>query len=289
MLPAVHVLLRVVAGLALLVVVGIGGFNLVTFAVAFRRGPRPPRLLLAVMKELLATLCLVPLVPFRSLVPARYQPRQVGDAAREGNDLSDEALDRVTTRPVILLHGYLMNRTNWVWLGAELARRGLGPLVAVEYDTLGTIAAAAERLHRAVERLCESEPAAQVDIVAHSLGGLVARRYIERLGGAARVGRLITLGTPHHGTRWARAASGRSRGDLFSGASGSPQIEERDAGVRYTSIWSRCDQLIVPPESSRLPERLGGDEVVFDDLGHMGLLASPRVADAIAGHLAARS
>lgn len=44
----------------------------------------------------------------------------------------------------------------------------------------------------------------RVDIVAHSQGGLAAREYIERRGGASRVRALVMMGTPNHGGEFAR-------------------------------------------------------------------------------------
>src|SRR5262249_29764018 len=102
-------------------------------------------------------------------------------------------------RPVVLVHGYAMNHICWTWLGRALRLRGLGPLHAFNYVSFGSVRPSAERLARYVERLCAKEQVEQVDLVCHSLGGIVARYYVGRLGGACRVGQIITLGTPHNG------------------------------------------------------------------------------------------
>ena len=70
-------------------------------------------------------------------------------------------------------------------------------------------------------------------------------------------------------------------------------------GAHYTSVWSRADNMVIPPESGQLTvlapeageaeiEDLAGSElrdIVFDDLGHLSLLTSPRVAAAVAERL----
>src|SRR5438046_1782873 len=81
---------------------------------------------------------------------------------------------------------------------------------------------------------------------------LVAWRYIERLGGARRVRHLVTIATPHRGTRWSRVAFGGARGHMRRGAACVARLGAGMPSVRYTSVWSRCDNLVVPPESASL-------------------------------------
>jgi hypothetical protein len=267
-LPAVRAVLLVVAvGFA----VGLVGFNALTFAVAFARGPRPRGLARAVVMELLAGLALLPLWPLWMLIGASYQAIEAGGTGER--------------RPVVLLHGYAMNRTNWVWLGRRLARAGVGPLYGASYFSPAPVAESARRLSAFVEEVRARTGARQVDIVAHSLGGLVARYYLERMGGAQAVARLVTIGTPHAGTRWGRAGWGRAARELTPGSPFLLELGRPSEPVRYTSIWSRSDNLVAPPESARLAPL--GDDVVFDDLGHLSLLVSPRVADQVAARLRA--
>jgi len=288
-----HTILRFIGIVAALAVAGIVAFNLLTFTRAFALGPRPRGLLRAVAKELAACFVLLPAWPLWALVGAAYEAR---------------TRDRRRRAPIILLHGYAMNRTNWIWLGRALVRRGLGPAYGFSYSWLASADANARKLARFVDEIAAREGAERVDIVAHSMGGLVARYFIERLGGARRVRHLITIATPHRGTRWARLAIGRMRRDLHLGAELCERLGAGVPSVRYTSIWSRADNLVLPADSARLaapkepadapPQtavgstRLDGrcvilDDVVFDDLGHLGLLVSPRVAAAVAERLAA--
>jgi triacylglycerol esterase/lipase EstA (alpha/beta hydrolase family) len=185
-------------------------------------------------------------------------------------------------RPVILLHGYGMNRMSFYWLGRSLARRGLGPLCAMSYMTLRSVRHSAQRLARFVERVCEDEGASAVDLVCHSLGGIVARYYADVLGGAARVRRIITIGTPHQGTMSAHMALDQGAFDLRPKSALLTQLAGK-TNVSVTSIWSRADNVIMPPENASF----GADDVVFEDLGHMALLLSPRVADVVASLLSA--
>jgi triacylglycerol esterase/lipase EstA (alpha/beta hydrolase family) len=283
--PYVAAVLRLVATLVAVAVAafiaGIASFNVFTFVGAFARPPRPRGLALAFARELLANLLIIPALPLMALLGARYEARLEREPGRPHR------------RPVILLHGYLMNRTNWLWLGAWLARRGIGPLYGLSYLTVVGTDRGAEKLARFVEKLCRLEEVDRVDIVAHSLGGLVARHYIEALGGDRRVRRLLTIGTPHHGTSWARLAVGTARHDLSVARADARAGSAPPEGVLYTSIWSPCDNLVVPAESARIAPAAAGvaaggvEDVVFEGLGHLSLLVSPRVASAVASRLAA--
>ncbi len=94
-------------------------------------------------------------------------------------------------RPVIVLHGYAMNRANFVPLAYRLARAGVGPIVGFEYWTLGRTAAAARQLGWFVDHVRSVTGSETVDVIGHSMGGVVARYYVTLAGGDGVVRRLI--------------------------------------------------------------------------------------------------
>lgn len=274
------VVLRIVGSLLGLFVAGCVGYVSFTYCHAFwnrRHSASPAQLARAALVESGACLLFTALLPFWWLFGASYQAAVEGEGEARGG-----------RHPVVLVHGLAMNHTNWLWLGRGLARRGCAPLYAFSFFSLGRMRRSAERLARFVEQVRRRESAEAVDIVAHSLGGVVARYYLERLGGAAHVGRLITIGTPHFGTKLARfgafvpAALELRVDSSFLTEMGPPRLND---GVRYTSVWSRADAMIEPPESASLHE--AGCDRVFDDLGHLSLLLSPRVFDVVADRLQA--
>jgi triacylglycerol esterase/lipase EstA (alpha/beta hydrolase family) len=179
-------------------------------------------------------------------------------------------------RPVILLHGYAMGRANFLLLANRMAQAGLGPLIGFEYWSLGGIAPAAAALAAFVDEL--DFPG--VDLVGHSLGGVIARHYVCCGGGAARVANVVTIGSPHGGTPFSRFGLGRSAVEM---AVGSRFVRELATvpvppSVRFTAIWSRADGLV----SSRAQATLAGAEMVeVEGLGHLAMLGSRRVARAI--------
>jgi len=180
-------------------------------------------------------------------------------------------------RPVILLHGYAMNRANFVGLAYRLARAGLGPIVGFEYWSLGRTGAAARQLARFVDEVRAATGAAAVDIVGHSMGGVVGRYYVQLAGGDGAVANLVTLGSPHFGTDISRAGVGYASRELFVGSKMLHRLftAPPPAHTRVTVIWSRGDALV---PGARQPHIPGASEIVYDDLGHISLLLSRRVA-----------
>jgi pimeloyl-ACP methyl ester carboxylesterase len=189
-------------------------------------------------------------------------------------------------RPVILLHGYAMNRANFVPLAYRLSRAGLGPIVGFEYWTLGRTAAAARQLAWFVDHVQTVTGAAEVDIIGHSMGGIVARYYVAFGGGDGIVRNLVTLGSPHAGTDLARVGVGQPTRELLMGSkllqrlalAGAP------ARTRVLTIFSHTDCLVPAARQLDVP---GADRIVYEDLGHVALLGSRRVAREIIVRLGA--
>ena len=78
-------------------------------------------------------------------------------------------------------------RANFLPLAYRLARAGLGPIVGFEYWTLGRTAAAARQLAWFVEHVQNMTGAPQVDVIGHSMGGVVGRYFVQLLGGDGAV------------------------------------------------------------------------------------------------------
>jgi triacylglycerol esterase/lipase EstA (alpha/beta hydrolase family) len=248
-----------------LVVVGVAAFVAVTYAHLYRVKREGRRVARALPREFAVSLAAVVTWPLFGVLGRRYEPAHKGE------------------RPVVLLHGYGMTRTVFLALGAALARRGLGPLVGLSYLSLRSVPASAERLARFVSRTLQHEHAEKVDLVCHSLGGLVARYYVECLGGRAHVRRIVTIATPHQGTLLGYVAMGASGLDLRPGSAVLLELAQSPSSVPLTSIYSLADNIVVPPENARLGGL--GEEIVFDDLGHAALLSSARVFRAVAACL----
>ena len=197
-------------------------------------------------------------------------------------------------RPILLLHGFLATPRALGRLAVRLRRSGyrahcvdLGGLFGRFNTRRGEELACT--LAERVEQLACDHPGERIDLVGHSQGGLVGRYYVQKLNGAHRVRHLVTLGTPHRGTPWARSGHlvGRTLPSLREMAPGSQLLrdltdESFPDSVRLTSIYSRRDPFC-PPSSCRLEcgqgTHLKNVEVAHG--GHLVFLSSGRISSIV--------
>jgi pimeloyl-ACP methyl ester carboxylesterase len=185
--------------------------------------------------------------------------------------------------PVLLLHGFVDNRSAFALLRRSLLRHGWTRVQALNYSPLtGDIRTAAAMLGPHIERVCAESGHERVDIVGHSLGGLVARYYIQRLGGDARVRTLVTMGTPHAGTRAVPALAPHPLARQMR--PGSPVLAELAAPApgcrtRFAAFWSDLDEFMIPAESARLEHPdLSVENIQVRGIGHLALPVHGSVA-----------
>lgn len=186
--------------------------------------------------------CSAPLVfcwrqPFRS---ARWPDHLPADAAgRTG---------------VLFVHGFVCNRGLWnPWL-QELTARGV-PCVAVNLEPVfGSIDRYLAIVEDGVRRLEQATGRAPL-VVAHSMGGLVLRRWWAEDGGDQRIAHAITIGTPHRGTWLARFAfshNGREMRQLSPWLATLGQREPPHRAARFTCFYGHCDNIVFPPSTATL-------------------------------------
>lgn len=201
-----------------------------------------------------------------------------------GNRLRRSSLnERVSehSRPILLIHGFLGTRGSMLPLEERLVEDGfcvfsfnLGPLNTRD------IRRSAFLIHRKIERILAQTTWDKIDIVAHSMGGLIGLYYIKKLGGADRVNKLVMMGTPYRGT-WA-ALVGVAVLGLFSTSSWqllphSRFLGELDQGTLPPSVdiytLAAVRDWLCPLPSTRLP----GARAMTVPFGHSSLVVSGEV------------
>lgn len=181
-----------------------------------------------------------------------------------------------------LLPGVMDNRPAFTAFRAALRRHGFGAVHEVNFSVRTALTrdvrAAATELGEHVQRLRERTGADRVHVVGHSLGGIVARYYVQRLGGDETVHTLVTLGTPHGGTAAAYLLPTPLARQLRPGSDLLAELAEPapSCRTRFLVVWSRMDQLVVPGRNARLEHPdLRVDTLELPDVGHLSLSIHP--------------
>lgn len=191
--------------------------------------------------------------------------------------------------PVVLVHGYFCNGAIWRPFARHLATAG-HPVIAVSLaQPFGPIDAHATTIADAVARL--GGGMRPVALVGHSMGGLAIRAYLRQAGPAGIAG-IVTLGSPHRGTR--AAALGRStaarqmrRASEWLDAlatheasrAGGPDEARRPP---VCIVLTRNDNIVYPQGDQALP---GARVVPLEGVGHLDLVYRRSVWRLVASEL----
>ncbi|MCB0394093.1 MAG: hypothetical protein KDD25_06020 [Bdellovibrionales bacterium] len=189
-------------------------------------------------------------------------------------------------RPVLLVHGVIHNHSAFIRMKRFLQMSGFRNVFTVNYATRhGYFPHMVEQLSHRVDEILDLTQSKRIDIVAHSLGGLVAKSYMVKGGGRGKIGKLITLGTPHKGTFLSPLLKTFLNGPLYRDLRvGSKLLEELNSlslpnESSITSIYSKYDWTIWPQSNCEVEgfPRKSFQSITVDSVGHMGLLYSPKV------------
>lgn len=195
--------------------------------------------------------------------------------------------------PVVLLHGFASCARVMIPLERSLRRQLRRPVVRLP------ISPGAEDLRETTRRLDTALDdvlpygTGRIDVVGHSMGGLVATMLLKRLDRGRRVRNVVTLGTPHGGTPLARAALwffGGLSPALWQMRPGSELLEELadlpvPTGSQLTSIAGGRDR-IVSAKRARVQPLAGHRNVVVDEATHVKLLMARESLRLVGGLLA---
>lgn len=184
--------------------------------------------------------------------------------------------------PVVLVHGFMNNRGNLAYFRRKLRREfGFFAGYSLEYGGPWTrdLADCKQRLTEQANALFAAFPAQKFAFVCHSLGGLLMIDYLSKhTDKQKQVSHLILIGTPIAGTRLAVFARGKLLKALHPD---SEFIRSIDTGqlqnTSVYSLYSHFDAMVQPFDSCKLPRHANCHNIVFQDIGHNGLLMANRV------------
>jgi triacylglycerol esterase/lipase EstA (alpha/beta hydrolase family) len=174
----------------------------------------------------------------------------------------------------------------WFAVRRHLAQGGIAPVYTLNYGPMfASTEHFAAQLAAKIAAVRTATGASRVVLVGHSLGGLVARAYLREFGDA-QVSRLITVGTPHHGSMFAWLFPGWCLAQMRPGNAWLAALN-RDEGAPppapITALWSRHDTMVVPQVSAMLD---GAENVALIGIGHNALLRDKQVMERVAREIA---
>lgn len=187
--------------------------------------------------------------------------------------------------PVLLVHGIIRTSKVFRKMSAYLRQEGWSVYTLDLQPNNGTVCL--DKLAIQVADYIEKNfpPQQPLDLVGLSMGGLVTRYYVQRLGGIQRIERFITISSPHHGTQLAYLSN---LPGCIQMRPGSPFLEALNQdiqmlnGINFTSIWTDWDFVIIPADSSQIPV---GKEVKVPVFAHAFMVRDTRSIQAVASAL----
>lgn len=205
----------------------------------------------------------MPLLAILSLTPRKAEVRRLEDDG---------------TRPIIFVHGLAGVRGNFVpmrtWF--RLVGRSRTYSIGLRGDNLEAMADELRAYAAQVVAANELKSNEKIDLVAHSMGGIVARLALEDPILSQRVATLVTLSSPHGGTQAARFAGADICRELRPG---SPVLRRLQGQLpwrgpaRLVCLWSKTDPLMQPAETATVN---GARNVEVDGFCHLDWLLKPR-------------
>lgn len=193
--------------------------------------------------------------------------------------LAPDRLSPNTKRlPLLLLHGYQCNRGFWFWLRPRLEAAGWIVATHNLEPVLADIDSYAAGVERRIDEILSATGSSQVILVGHSMGGLVSRAYLRRYG-SAKVARMISLGSPHHGSRLAALGWGRNGMQMRIGNLWLAELAKLALPAGSASIYSVHDNQVVPQRDGS--ELSGAKNIAIGGVSHLGMAFSPVVLRAL--------
>ena len=184
-------------------------------------------------------------------------------------------------RGVVLVHGFLCNRALWrLWFAPLRAAGHAYEAVNLE-PVFGSIDDYAPRIEDAVTRLLAHTGASRVALVGHSMGGLAIRAWLRRVppDQLKRVARIITLGSPHQGTRITHSAPSQNGQQMLFQSDWVQALGHGEDAARRALMHIALnlnDNICIPQRQQVLP---GVPVTEFRGIGHLEMCLNPRVID----------
>ncbi|MEV3931173.1 alpha/beta fold hydrolase [Streptomyces sp. NPDC049944] len=209
--------------------------------------------------------------------------------AAAGSRAAAPASTLSTSTPVVFVHGYTGNASNWVTAKSVFQLHGWSSskLFTYDYNSYGNNITNAQGLASFVNNVKSQTGASKVAIVNHSMGGLVSQYYLKVLGGNTSVSHLASIAGANHGTTYASACLIYTTcQQMYPGSSYISQItsgDETPGDTKYATWYSACDGIILPYTSTKLDGATNNNVACQTHIGYLtDTITLGRIADFVA-------
>jgi triacylglycerol lipase len=186
--------------------------------------------------------------------------------------------------PILLVHGYFHGSSAWIYLRYYLSRQNFGPIYTINLGSpFHSIEEYAELVNAKIKWISQRTGQSDIILIGHSMGGLICSYYTLYLAPKKTVKALVTLGSPLAGTKLAKIGIGNCARQMQRGSAfieGLGKALASCEGIPFLHVGTLTD-LIIRPVKSAFPNNSQAEIVKFNNLGHIGLLYSRRVGNAI--------
>jgi triacylglycerol esterase/lipase EstA (alpha/beta hydrolase family) len=193
-------------------------------------------------------------------------------------------------QPILLVHGYMHDSSAWIYHIWRLTRQGFGPIYMLNLKhPFLPIMEYAKRVEAKAQQIEKETGRKDLILIGHSMGGLVSSFYATQVAPEGKVTHVITIGSPLAGTYVAKIAMGPNGRQMGRGCVFLKDLKASilsSKGIQFYHMGTKTDELVIPYSSAFIPENK--QQFIVNDIGHVSLLYSPRIADKIISWLTDR-
>jgi triacylglycerol esterase/lipase EstA (alpha/beta hydrolase family) len=188
---------------------------------------------------------------------------------------------------IILVHGLYQNNGSWLLFKRRLKRAGFRQIYAVGYNSFKlTFFEILDLLEKQIDQIRIQVPGGKFILIGHSLGGLFCRAYSDRASDPDNIAGIITLGTPHGGTKLAFLGTGRLARSLRFHGNLIDKIEQGASSslIPRIALYSPIDNIVIP-QTALLPRSPGWTCHMTAPIGHAAMLFHKPTFGSVLSHI----